>query len=369
MTTAADAGTYPAAEFHYTRIFDPRIALNSPDLATARAGGDRPRNSPYHYDEEIILAVNAALAANRPLLVAGPAGVGKSALAANIADQMKWGYEAKVITGQTEGNDLLWRYDTVRRLRDAYFVIASERQRELVADAAPDAPDEAAASVADATPAAVGETGEATNREARDAQDGMPGSAAGAPHDPTNVLAYIERGVLWKAFARSQKHERVVVLIDEIDKADPDVPNSLLEVLGNGQFTFGETGEEIKVNDNASPFIVITTNDERELSRAFRRRCVTLTLRSPDADRLVKIAHSWNLDQGKGASLAPALAQEVAMLAARETPQGRLEPNAAEYLDALRVCLDLKVELGTSEWEAIKRFTLLKDLAPRRDVG
>jgi MoxR-like ATPase len=156
-----------------------------------------------------------------------PAGTGKSALAAGIAAQKGWKLVAKVVTARTEGRDLLWRFDTVRRLRDAHIAAAAGRQ-----GASTTGDDEA--------------------------------------HDLEDRKRYIDQGVLWTAFERSQEREGTVVLVDEIDKADPDVPNSLLEVLGNGRFTVDETGETIAVNDAAPPLVVITTNDERELSRPFR---------------------------------------------------------------------------------------------------
>jgi MoxR-like ATPase len=322
---APGSAKYPAAKYRYTRDFDPLVGLLTPNREQAMVGGDHPEDSPYHYDEEIILAVNAALAANRPLLIAGPPGTGKSALAANIAQQQGWDYEAKVITGRTEGRDLLWRFDAVRRLRDAQ--VAGSSRRLLEPGAEP--------------------TRDVLEDEER----------------------YIEPGVLWKAFAKSHEGKRVVVLIDEIDKADPDVPNSLLEVLGNGRFTVDETGTAVSVNPAAPPFIVITTNDERELSRPFRRRCVTLTLPPPTADRLEEIARRWSLADGTDGELARALAKEIEQLGTADGSQRQATPNVAEYLDALRACLTLHVELGSEEWRALRRVVLLKDLDARGGSG
>lgn len=318
--TGDAAPRYPAAKYHYARrFFNPVRNLIVLKREQAIAGGDRPLESPYHYDEEIILAVNAALAAGRPLLVAGRAGTGKTALAANIATQLNWSYYAKVITGATEGRDLLWRFDAVRRLRDAHLI-----------------------------------------REA-------PAAATFNTEQPDALAAnqYVERGVLWEAFEASRRGQGAVVLIDELDKADPEVPNSLLEVLGNGRFTVEETGEPVVVDPRTPPLVVITTNDERELSRPFRRRCVTLKLEPPDADRLVEIAERWGLTGGEDGDLARKLANEVEKLGESDARRGLRTPNVAEYLDALRVCLKLGVTMDSPEWEAVKRATLLKDL----DVG
>jgi MoxR-like ATPase len=167
---------------------------------------------------------------------------------------------------------------------------------------------------------------------------------------------------MWEAFAASQRGEGAVVLIDEIDKADPEVPNGLLEVLANRAFKFEETGEDITAGEDAPPMVVITTNDERELSRPFRRRCVTLTLEEPDADRLVEIAQSWGL-AATSDGLARTLAEEVEQLASGSESSTH-SPNAAEYLDALRTCIELKITIPGDEWDAVKRATLLKVLRP-----
>ena len=174
---------------------------------------------------------------------------------------------------------------------------------------------------------------------------------------------YITAGVLWEAFKASNEGSRTVVLIDEIDKADPDVPNSLLEVLGNGTFKVEETGTTVTANDEALPLVIITTNDERELSRPFRRRCVTLTLRSPGAKRLVEIARHWGLTGGADGDVATQIAGEVEAMAKAHPWR---KTNVAEFLDALRVCLKLHIAVGGPEWEAVKRATLLKEIDPEK---
>jgi MoxR-like ATPase len=307
--------TYPEDDYHYSRtFFDPETDLIVLDREQAMEGGDRPQGSPYDYTEEIIFAVNAALAARRPLLVAGPAGTGKTSLAANIAAQQGWLYFSKVITGTTQWRDLLWTFDAVRRLSDATMHVAPPRSQDP---------------------------------------------------DPLPAHRYMTRGAMWEAFEAGQQGKRAVVLIDEIDKADPEVPNGLLEVLASGRFTFEETGEPITAGDGPPPMVVITTNDEREISRPFRRRCVTLTLEAPDAGRLVDIARSWGLaDANDG--LARTLANEVEQLSSGGDGSQH-SPNAAEYLDALRTCIKLGITIPGAEWEAVKKAILLKVLRPGDD--
>jgi MoxR-like ATPase len=313
------------------RYFDPTQA-EAPGIDEALRGGDRPDKSPYAYTDEIVLAVNAALAANRPLLVAGPPGTGKSALAVDIAKQLDqrdavgWIFDQQVITGRTEGRELLWRFDTVRRLHDAQ--LAAARGAERTANRPED------------------------------------------PADPLPPVDYREKAVLWRAFeasADAEHRKRTVVLIDEIDKADADVPNSLLEVLGSGRFRCDETGEVVEVDDDFAPFIVITTNDERELPRPFRRRCVTLTLRAPDAERLLEIAEAQGLTDTEAKRMtASEIADWVAPDGVTKTARSDLSPNAAEYLDAVRAAINLDIDVQDPAWRGVAEATLVKSLASDR---
>ena len=292
----------------YRKIFDPEPEeLSAPPEGAAIAGPDRRDGTVYVYhDEAITMAVNVALVTSRPLLVSGPPGSGKSSLAPSIAtvldgaagDGLRWAYAEHVVTPSTRAADLLWRYDAVRRLRDAQ---AGELAR-----------------------------------------------------DPK----YLQPGVLWRAFAASHEGVRTVVLLDEIDKADPDVPNSLLEVLGNLRFTVGETGEEVTAAPEREPLVVLTTNNERELPRPFLRRCVTLTLQRPGPDRLLRIADAHGL--GGDAKLAGELAELLDTLAREAEARGRPAPSAAEYLDALRTCRELGITPQSPVWEHVERATLRK---------
>jgi MoxR-like ATPase len=293
----------------YTKLFDP------PDEQPRRqdgraAGADRTVDDVYVYrDDEIVLAVNVALATARPLLVSGPPGSGKSSLAPNVARVLdadskhgRWEYGYHVVTPRTRAEDLLWRYDALRRLRDA-------QANKLGADD-----------------------------------------------------RYLERGVLWTAFERSHKEVRTVVLIDEIDKADPDVPNSLLEVLGNLSFKVAETGEVVTARETFEPLVILTTNDERELPRPFLRRCVTLTLKRPDPKRLEAIAAAHGL--AGDPKLAKRLAERVKELVDEAKDSTRRAPSTAEYLDALRACNRLNVTLGSPDWAMVEAATLRKRVDP-----
>ncbi len=267
--------------------------------------GDRRDGRVYIYTEEIELAVNLALATGRPLLVRGPSGSGKSSLAQSVAYIKGWRYYEEVTTSRTEAQDLLWRFDAVRRLSDAL-----RRGQEI-----------------------------------------------------TNVAQYITPGALWWAFDPDKAAGlsgqpdptpwltttlRSVVLIDEIDKADPDVPNNLLVPLGSLRFAVPDLKEEIVAQE--PPFVVITTNDERELPNAFVRRCVVAWLKRPDRKRLIEIAekHFGADDTEVYGSIADVLAN----VAATKERRGQPTPSTAEYLDAIAVSRRLRIKPGDSqEWQ------------------
>lgn len=295
----------------YSKIFDP-AEIEGPPGGGAPIASDRSDGSIYVYQaDDIVLAVNVALVTSRPLLISGPAGSGKSSLAPNVARVLdadsrrtnRWTFGQHVITPRTQASDLLWRYDAVRRFRDAQ---AGELSR-----------------------------------------DGK----------------YVQPGILWRAFAASHHGTRAVVLLDEIDKADPDVPNSLLEVLGNLSFTVAETGETITAAAGREPLIILTTNDERDLPRPFLRRCVTLTLKRATPERLEAIARAHGL--GADAQLARELALRIEEIAVEAEGVGRPGPSAAEYLDALRACIRLAVSRSDSDdWRMIEAATLRKNIDP-----
>lgn len=323
----------------YDPIFDHTRKKDEPRSGDARQDARDGRGYEYDKENEIPVRVNVALATGRPLLVRGPSGSGKSSLAASVAHIMDWNYFEFVVTSRMQARDLQWRFDMLERLSDA---------------------------------------------EARHPMNPLTPSMASRVSEKER---YIEPGILWWAFdpdsaplrgAREKfpdlelarppthmpynKYARSVILIDEIDKADPDVPNDLLVPLGSLQFEVEETDFPVKLDREKlkPPLIIITSNNERELPPAFLRRCVTLFLKAPDDERLEKIAVSHHGDSEDNKLIYKAL------LEAMEAPPPKIpaepRPSTAEYLDAIDACLRLKVKPQDDDavWDKVIRTTLWK---------
>ncbi|MEW2115412.1 MoxR family ATPase [Streptomyces sp. NPDC005474] len=306
---------------------------------------DRGDGEIYVMSPRIEEAVMVALATGRPLLLRGRPGSGKSSLAPFIARQRGWRYYDHVITYSTRSTELLWRYDSVRRLADAQ----AHRQGAVGLDDA---------SYVDPGVLWWALAPRSARRRGRAEGQGTSGSECLDPSADVNA-------------GRSPDH--AVVLIDEIDKADPDVPNSLLVPLGSHRFTVVETGTEVRLEEPVGEIdprfsrhlVVITTNDERELPQAFLRRCVVESLPDHDVPSLVRIAEehlkTWHGSVGDGElRLAEALAVELGKVRAQAMTTGLREPSTAEFLDALRACITLGITLGSERWEWLKNCVLIK---------
>jgi MoxR-like ATPase len=226
----------------------------------------------YVATADLTVAVNAAITLERPLLVKGEPGTGKTELARQIAASLSMPLIEWHVKSTTKAAQGLYEYDAVSRLRDSQL-------------------------------------GEARVHEVRN---------------------YIRPGPLWRAFASTGK---VVLLIDEIDKADIEFPNDLLQEFDRMEFHVYETGETVRAE--ARPVVVITSNNEKELPDAFLRRCFFHYIRFPDAETLARIVevHFPGIKQGL---VRTALAQFFEI---RETPGLRKKPSTSEMLDWLKLLL------------------------------
>ncbi len=233
----------------------------------------------YVATEDLKVAVNAAVTLERPLLVKGEPGTGKTELAREVARALGMEIIEWHIKSTTRAQQGLYEYDAVSRLRD---------------------------------------------------------SQLGDPR-VEDVANYIRRGKLWEAFAAER---RVVLLIDEIDKADIEFPNDLLQELDRMEFFVYETGETVRARHR--PVVIITSNNEKELPDAFLRRCFFHYIRFPDAETMARIVemHHPGIKQDL---LREALSQFYEI---RETRGLKKKPSTSEVLDWLKLLLaeDLRPE-------------------------
>ncbi len=232
----------------------------------------------YVATQDLTVAVNAAIALQRPLLVKGEPGTGKTELARQVAGALGVPMIEWNIKSTTKAQQGLYEYDAVSRLRDSQ--LGDERV-----------------------------------------------------HDVRN---YIKQGKLWHAFTAD---ERVVLLIDEIDKADIEFPNDLLQELDRMEFFVYETGETIRAVQR--PIVIITSNNEKELPDAFLRRCFFHYIRFPDAETLSQIVdvHFPDIEQKL---VHEALTQFFEL---RETPGLKKKPSTSEVLDWLKLLMAEKLSV------------------------
>lgn len=229
-------------------------------------------SSTYITTDDLQLAIDAALTLERPLLIKGEPGTGKTELAIEVARRLNAPLHAWHIKSTTRAQQGLYEYDAVSRLRD------SQLGEERVAD----------------------------------------------------ISNYIVRGVLWDAFV---SEDRCVVLIDEIDKADIEFPNDLLQEIDRMAFEVYETRQTISAIKR--PLVIITSNNEKELPDAFLRRCFFHYISFPDRETMQRIVESH----------FPAIKQDLLRAAMdvffdlREIPGLKKKPSTSELLDWLKLLI------------------------------
>ena len=226
----------------------------------------------YVATDDLRMAVNAAVALERPLLIKGEPGTGKTMLAEEVAQALGKRLIQWHIKSTTKAQQGLYEYDAVSRLRDSQL-------------------------------------------------------GDGKVHDIAN---YIKRGKLWEAF---DSEEQVVLLIDEVDKADIEFPNDLLVELDRMEFFVYETGETIKARHR--PIIIITSNNEKELPDAFLRRCFFHFINFPDRDTMREIVDVHHPD------ITQDLVQEAleVFFDVRAIPGLKKKPSTSELIDWLKLLM------------------------------
>ena len=227
--------------------------------------------SDYVSTLDLTVAVNASINLERPLLVKGEPGTGKTELARHVANSLKLEIIEWNIKSTTKAQQGLYEYDAVSRLRDS-------QMGEKIKD----------------------------------------------------ISKYIKKGKIWNAFETKKKS---VLLIDEIDKADIEFPNDLLQELDKMEFYVYETGQTIKADNR--PIVIITSNNEKELPEAFLRRCFFHYIKFPEIDTLKKIVNV-HFPKIKKTLLDSAL---KTFFEIREVPGLKKKPSTSEALDWIKLLL------------------------------
>lgn len=286
--------------------------------------------SAHQLDTNQLHAIKAAELAERPLLIRGEPGLGKSQIARAVAAAMQWRLVTTVVNARTEIDDLLYSFDYIERL-----------------------------------------------------SEGNRGMEVGT------LSRYIRKGPVWRALSNdktdysdrdSPKNENdagyytpangCVLLIDEIDKAHPDIPNALLEVLNAGSFDVPATDQIVGDGSTGNRFIVITSNRERTLPAAFLRRCATLHLElGSEPEKRLQAISTAHRDSGLLPEIDDAICEEAARLIVNyrdELSGDEYRPGTSEYLDLLRAISkdlqhgELKTDQVSERLESMSHYLVKK---------
>ena len=310
-------------------------------------------NLVYCWGKEVKLAVNVALATGRALLLQGEPGVGKSAVAEAVAQHLNWRFYRYPVSSRTEAQDLTWKIDHVRRLADA-------QSQNLCDD--------------DTHYLMPGPFWWAFDGESA-ARRGSKKEAAIS--DPANLASGEQRSPFG-----------AVVLIDEIDKADPAVANDLLETVGAARFWVDGVANPFPVLHRPPAMIekggllmVFTSNNERDMPEAFLRRCIVETMAWPESqdaankpgfdDELKKIAKkNWerlgskepkDAEGAQASLLLDGLIEAIWKQRIDHKNRDKRPPGLAEFLDAIAACRELGVVPGSGLWNELARLVWSKD--------
>ncbi|MCS5543947.1 MAG: MoxR family ATPase [SAR86 cluster bacterium] len=226
----------------------------------------------YISTEDLSMAVNASVTLERPLLIKGEPGTGKTMLAEEVAASLKMPLIEWHIKSTTKAKQGLYEYDAVTRLRDSQ--LGDKRVKD--------------------------------------------------------ISNYIEKGKLWEAFSSD---ERIVLLVDEIDKADIEFPNDLLQELDRMEFYVYETKETIKAKQR--PVVIITSNNEKELPDAFLRRCFFHYINFPDRQTMQEII---NVHHPKIKKKLVKEALDI-FFDIRKVPGMKKKPSTSELIDWLKLLM------------------------------
>ena len=313
----------------------------------------------HRFTEESLWALDMALLTGRPLLIRGEPGIGKSQIARAAAEVLGVPFLFHVVDERTERDDLLYHYDAVSRLARAQ--IGRGQGEEL---------SEWNAALAEVNFFRPGILWWAMNWESADDQRELFSKYC----RPSERLISVEQRDAIPADAPCS----AVVLIDEIDKADPSVPNGLLESLGSDGFRTGQLERWVSLSAGSRrPLIVLTTNEERELPAAFLRRCLVMTVAFPDGAQaeefLIKERARTRFSEEE---IEDSVCREAVRLLMREREgfvrqsAAAAKPGAAEFLDLVTALVEMgrpysgqeRSDIQLAALRQISGFALVKSL-------
>ena len=330
--------------------------------------------SVHVFDERTVNALIAAWLSERPLLVRGDPGTGKSQLARAAAVALNWEFVSEVVSAHTDVQDLWYRFDAVSRLGQAQLLSALREELDPKALKVELDPRKFL------SPGALWwaydwKTAEEYYRIS-DFKLYHPN-----PHQEKQWKAEQQTAGGVQSGDKPTKPELpkgVVLLIDEIDKADADLPNSLLETLDNARFRVPWVSDTIgyrtDADDSIRPLVIITTNEDRQLPPAFVRRCLVLNLELPEKENdLVNYLIQRGEEHFTNEKGLPLFGDKVMTTAAQQLYQDRQEavslgfkpPGQAEYLDMLRVLS----RMNLNDAEQLTMLQQIQDFALKKHPG
>ncbi|KAA3607196.1 MAG: MoxR family ATPase [Planctomycetota bacterium] len=283
----------------------------------------------HYFDQDSILAINAAIAARRPLLLRGEPGTGKSQMARAAAEALGWKFRLHAVHANTEPQDLLWKVDAVARLGKAQllghsgttFVEADLEEHNFIVP---------------------GLLWWGFHWDSAQAQQDQAQGAAALTKSPTS---------------------QVVLLLDEIDKADSSIPNALLDSLGRGAFEVPGIGK-IACQPEMAPLVIFSTNEERPLPDAFLRRCLVHHIDIPKDEIEFQ---NWLLQRGEPhfsgnhdtAKVEKAVLERAAEIVSHDRQliqKGAFNPpGLAEFLDLIRAVSGVvEKEIGSKASQKVR---------------
>jgi MoxR-like ATPase len=291
--------------------------MNSTYTYTGKTQSKQAGTPPYLPSDDLIEVVNLAIGLNRPLLLEGDPGCGKTCLAEAVAQELKLDLHRWDVKSASRARDGLYTYDAVGRLRDAQMLGANLSELEKFLD---------------------------------------PKESAELKQRLKDKRQYVEFGAFGNAIIESEKTKKpAIVLIDEVDKADSDFANDLLLELDKFEFGIPEIGEEARYPKNPAtavkPIVILTSNREKPLPAPFLRRCLYFYVGFPDEKRLRDIikARFKKIEKPRESFVQQSIEHIEAVRKFLQDKPGSRPPGTSEFLDLLMALWEREPDMAMQE--------------------